>query len=40
MTHYMVTAKFPGVGMELENVCCFDPRIVLSRIREEFGDPA
>jgi hypothetical protein len=38
MTLYEVSAEFPGVGMEMKNVCCFDSRIVLSRLREEFGD--
>lgn len=38
MSHYLVKAEFPGAGEATESVCCFDPRIVLSRMRAEFGD--
>lgn len=34
---YEISADFPGGGTEREVACCFDPRIVLIRLRDEFG---
>lgn len=38
MTWFEVAASFPGGGMREDVPCCFDPRIVMFRLRDEFGD--
>ena len=35
---YEMSARFPGLGAEGDGVCCFGPRLVLSRMRDEFGE--
>jgi len=36
--YHEVSAKFPDEYGDERNACCFDPRIVLHLMREEFGD--
>lgn len=38
MTWFEVAARFPGGGIERDVACCFDPRVVMLRLRQEFGD--
>jgi hypothetical protein len=35
---YLITADIAGDGLDKSNICCFDPTIVVLRLREAFPD--
>lgn len=38
MCLYEVSAQFPGGGMNQGVACCFDPSIVVTRLKDAFGE--
>jgi hypothetical protein len=34
---YEIAARFPGAGTSTDVACCFDPRVVIARLRDEFA---
>ena len=35
---FQIAAKIDGAGVEMSNICCFDPTVVMARLRRHFPE--